>query len=221
MNDLKKWPIETIVFDFDGVLVDTGRDIANAANFSMASLGLEQLPPEKIIRFIGGGAEPLIRKCLADNQSEYFTEALALFKQRYDQYFCVETNLYPGVLEILQKFNQAHKKMALATNKAERITYKTLQSLDIQKYFQLVIGPESITHRKPHPESIQRILEQLGTAPRKAVMIGDTAADILAGKAAGTLTCGVVYGFGSLEELQETDPDIILDEIGQLLEYIE
>lgn len=220
MNDLKKWAIDTIIFDFDGVLVDTGRDIANAANFTLASLGLDQLPPEKIIRFIGGGAEPLIRKCLTDNRSEYFTQALALFKQRYDQYFCVETKLYPGVLEVLQKFDQAQKKMALATNKAERITYKTLQSLDIHPYFPIVMGPESVTHRKPHPESIQRILEQSGTAPHKAVMIGDTAADILAGKAAGTRTCGVTYGFGSLEEIRDANPDIILDEIGQLMEFI-
>ena len=221
MNHSIKWPIETIIFDFDGVLVDTGRDIANAANFALASLGLEQLPPEKIITFIGGGAEPLICKCLADNGSEYFSEALALFKQRYDQYFCVETKLYPGVLEVIQHYHQAKKNMALATNKAEPITHKTLQVLNIHKYFQVVIGPESVTQRKPHPESIHRVLEHFGTAPLRTAMIGDTAADILAGKAAGTVTCGVSYGFGSLEEIQEANPDIILAKMSQLLEFIE
>lgn len=221
MDGSKKWTIETIIFDFDGVLVNTGRDIANAANFVLASLGLQELPPEKIIRFIGGGAEPLIRKCLDDKAGELFTEALALFKQRYSQYFCVETVLYPGVLEVLEHYSQAQKNMALATNKVERLTYGILQGLNIQKYFQVVIGPESIAHLKPHPESVQRILEQFGTAPTKAVMIGDTAADILSGKAAGTLTCGVDYGFGTPEEVREANPNFILDEISQLMVYID
>ncbi len=214
--------MQTIIFDFDGVLANTGADIANAANFVLRQMKLKELPPETIAGFIGGGAEPLMRRCLAGQQAEELLEpALQMFKARYATHYFQDTTCYPGVSSLLEQLHTAHKNMAIATNKVEQLTRGILTGLHIDHYFQAVVGPDSVTHRKPHPEALQRILTHLNTAPSAAIMIGDTAADILAGKAAGTVTCGVTYGYGSRKEIEEARPDFIIDEITSLIGIIE
>ena len=209
-----------IIFDFDGVLVDTARDIANAANFTLNSLGLPEKPTQVVMGYIGGGAEPLLRRVLAENADRLLAQALPVFMQRYKAYYCVETTLYPGVHEGLEKLSRAGLPMAIATNKLEPLTHGILEKLGISQYFVTVIGPESIQHRKPHPESILRILEQIQLPAAQVVMVGDTAADLQAGKAAGTLTCGATYGYGSIEEIQATQPDFTVNSFTQFLDLI-
>jgi HAD superfamily hydrolase (TIGR01549 family) len=143
-----------------------------------------------------------------------------MFKARYAEHYFQYTVCYPGVKSVLASYDTAHKKMAIATNKVERITRDILTGLQIDHYFQSVVGPDSVTRRKPHPEAIQRILTQLDSPPAETLMVGDTAADILAGRAAGTITCGVTYGYGKLEELEDAKPDFIIDEITSLLDLI-
>lgn len=212
---------DTIIFDFDGVLVDTSRDIANAANYVLKSLGLDEQDPQVIGGYIGGGAEPLLRKCLAEKQEELIKEALPIFSKRYSEYYCIETYLYPEVKEVLEQLRKRNMLMAIATNKVERLTHGILQHFNIQSYFQVVVGPESVVNRKPHPESVIKILERLNCGPEVALMIGDTSADILSGKAAGASTCGVTYGFGSLEDLHSAQPDFMIDRLDDLMNLIQ
>jgi 2-phosphoglycolate phosphatase len=215
------WTTDLIIFDFDGVRADTGPDIANAANYVLKQLNLPQLPPETIISFIGGGAEPLVRQCLGNRADELFDKALALFKKRYSDYPFVDTVAYPGVPELQAHYRAAGKTMTIATNKTEAVTWKILEGLHLTAYFQVIVGPDSITQRKPHPEALQRIIAQVGGIPAKTVMIGDTEADILAGQSAGTITGGVTYGYGKRSEIEAARPDFIIDEISSLLNFIE
>ena len=215
------WTVETIVFDFDGVLVDTGVDIANAANFMLHSLGLEEQPIDRIISYIGGGAEPLVRKCLSDQVETLYDQGLAIFKKRYAENYFVETKLYPGAQQVLEHYARMHKNMGIATNKVGRLTQGILNGLSINQYFPVIIGPESITHRKPDPEAVLKVLEYFGTPPGQALMIGDTPEDLLAGKSAGTLTCGVTYGFGSIESVESAEPDFILNDLSELPRFID
>ncbi len=215
------WSTDLIIFDFDGVLADTGPDIVNAANYVLQQLNLPQLPPETIMSFIGGGAEPLIRLCLGQRAGELFDEALALFKKRYNDYPCVDTVAYPGVVDVLEHYRAAGKIMTIATNKTEAATRKILAGLNLADYFQVIVGPDSVTHRKPHPEALNRIIAQVGALPARTVMIGDTGADILAGQAAGTVTAGVTYGYGSAAEVEQARPDFIIGRITELKNHIQ
>ena len=215
-----KYSVDTLIFDFDGVLVDTGPDVANAVNFTLQSFGLAAQPPETIIRRIGGGAEVLMRRCLAERSDELINQALPVFNQRYAEYCCVETHLYPGVKTVLNHYQAARKHMAIATQKIEMITQTILKSLGIAPYFEVVVGPETVTHRKPHPESVLRILEKVGTPPERAIMIGDMVSDIQTGKAAGTLTCGVFYGYGAEDDIRAALPDVALENLTQMLDWI-
>ena len=91
--------------------------------------------------------------------------------------------------------------MAIATNKIEPITRGLIAKFGLEPHFLVVVGPESVTRRRPDPEVIDLILSRLEVAPAHALMIGDKAADILAGKAAGTFTCGALYGYGTEDEI--------------------
>ena len=215
-----KYSVDTLIFDFDGVLVDTGPDIANAVNFTLRSFDLAEQPPATIIERIGGGAEVLMRRCLAERSEELLSQALPIFIQRYAEYCCVDTCLYPGVKTVLDHYQAAHKHMAIATQKNEVITQTIQKGLGIATYFEVIVGPETVTHRKPHPESVQRILEKLGTEPQRTIMIGDMVSDIQTGKAAGTLTCGVFYGYGAQDDIRAALPDIALENLTQMLDWI-
>jgi 2-phosphoglycolate phosphatase len=216
-----KFNLEMVIFDFDGVLVDTGMDIANATNFTLTSLGLAELPVDQIMQYIGGGAEPLLTRCLGERAIELMDQALPIFSKRYAQYYCVETVRYPGVLEMLETLHQAGLRMAIATNKREPLTHGILDKLDMKAYFPMVVGPESITKRKPDPEAVIKILQAVQIPAGRSLMVGDTAADLLAGQAAGTLTCGVTYGYGSFQEITDCKPDILIGAIGELVERLE
>jgi len=214
------WTIDAIVWDFDGVVVDTSRDIANAGNFALRTLGMPELPVDVLASYIGGGAEPLVRKMLGERADELFAEALPLLINRYKEYPFQDTTLYPGMREVLERYARAGKRMGIATNKLQPITLAVLEGLEIKEYFEALIGPEDVQHRKPHPEAVLKILEAIQTPAERAVMIGDTAADIGAGKAAGTLTVGVTYGYGKPEEVAGAEPDLLIDSAGDLLNHI-
>lgn len=212
--------VETIIFDLDGVLIDSGRDIAAAANYTLAVLGLELLPADLVASYIGGGAEPLLRRCLGARSPELFDQALPLFKRRYAEYCVVETVLYEGVAELLAGCRAEGIRMAIATNKSEVTTARILEAFGISAYFEAVVGPERVARRKPDPEALQIILAALGAAACSTIMVGDTGGDILAGKNAGCLTCGVTYGFGTAEEIAAANPDLIIHRPGELLAYV-
>jgi phosphoglycolate phosphatase len=213
------WKIDAIVWDFDGVVVDTSRDIANAGNFALRQLGLPELPVDTLASYIGGGAEPLVRKMLGERADELFDRALPLLLNRYKEYPFQETTLYPGILEVLEHYARAGKRMGIATNKIQPVTLTILKGLHIEQYFDALIGPEDVQHRKPDPEAVNRVLQALGTRADLAVMIGDTAADIGAGKAAGTLTAGVTYGYGTPVEVSGAEPDVLVDSAADLLKH--
>jgi phosphoglycolate phosphatase len=216
-----RYTVDVVIFDFDGVLVDTGLDIANAMNFVLREFGLAELPAQTIIGFIGRGAGNLVLDCLGQEHAGLLDQALPIFIERYSRYHLVDTCLYAGVKEVLGSLRQAGVILAIATQKPEPITHAILSGLAIDTYIFLVVGPESITHRKPHPESITRVIQSVQADPRRVIMVGDMPTDIQAGKAAGALTCAVTYGLGKAADLEAAGPDFIIDEIKDLLVCIE
>ena len=214
-----KIPIDTIIFDFDGVLVDTSHDLLSAVNYAMRSVNRPELSYEGVKSAIGGSTQGFIRKCLGDGSQALVEQATLLFLEYYDQHNCEATRLFPGVLAALDAFKAAGKRLGIATQKEEPFARNILKYVGINTFFDVVVGPESVQHRKPHPEPVLRVLERTATAPVRAVMVGDMAADIQSGRAAGVHTCAVTYGFGSPEELLSAAADFTIDRLGDLLDY--
>lgn len=108
----------------------------------------------------------------------------------------------------------------MVTNKPEALTLKILDDLDIRRYFGEIAVPEYVKNIKPHPEGLLKVIEGFGEKPENAVMVGDSNIDIEAGKNAGTYTCGVTYGLGDREALINSEPDVLIKDIKELLGHI-
>lgn len=217
-----KFEVNVVIFDFDGVIIDSGADIASAAQHTLKVFNRPVLSEDEIISYVGHGAEALIRRCFKDSSEELIKQAVPFYKKYYLDNALIETKLYPHVKETLKVIKELEEKeIALVTNKPEDISRKILAGLGIRQFFDLILGPESVKKIKPDPEGIKKVLAALGIAREKAIMVGDSYVDVQAGKNAGTITCGVAYGLGNKEELIKSAPDFLISDMSQLLEYIE
>jgi 2-phosphoglycolate phosphatase len=216
--------IRLVIFDFDGVLADTVEDIADSANTVRATYRLPSLPVERVCAAIRGGAEGIMRSLLPDDYQSELPAAASLFTAEYAKCYQVHTHLYPGVAKTLADLQADGLVMAVATNKVEAVTRDLTRILGIERCFAMVVGPESVSHRKPDPETLEVILKHLGVSPGEALMVGDTTTDIEAGRAAHVATCAVLYGYGSREEIEGAKPDHFLESfegLPDLLDAIE
>lgn len=218
-----KYPVNLIIFDFDGVIIDSGQDIASAVQHVLKLFNQPVLSRKEIITYVGHGVEYLIRKCFKDCDDDTIKQVIPIYRKHYLENAVIKTRLYEHVEETLEYIRKSgeNNKIALVTNKPEDLTYKILEVLGVKQYFDMAVGPESVKKMKPDPEGILQVLEHFNLPPQKAIMVGDSYVDVEAGKNAGTLTCGVTYGLGDREELIKSSPDILINHIAELLPHIE
>jgi len=207
--------IDLLIFDLDGTLVDTKKDIAVAANHTLEKLGLPPVPEKTVHSYVGKGISNLMEGCLGPTRSSELKEAVRLFREHYGAHLTVHSRLYPGVLKVLKHFDQ--KKKAVLSNKIESFSSTILIQLNVLDHFDMVWGGDSGPEMKPHPHGIQTILDQLKVVPDQAVLIGDSTVDIQTGKNSGVKTCAVTYGFDTKEKLQTASPDYIIESMDELL----
>lgn len=205
------------MFDLDGTLADTGKDLVRSVNYVRSRFGLEPLEARSVYDHVGRGAEHLIRSSLPERFRDRFQEAREIFLEYYERHLLDNTVLYPRVRETLDHFK--NKKRVLVSNKLHRLTVPILRGLEVESCFDAVLGGDSLPQKKPDPEPLRQALRTFGVRPRRAVMVGDGSTDVEAGKKAGVWTCGVTYGLGRKEEIVAAGPDLLIDDIGQLMEH--
>lgn len=212
-----KKAIDLVMFDLDGTLAATGRDLATSVNHVRSRFQLRPLEDQHVYRHVGRGVEHLIRNALPNNYQDRFQEIMDVFLDHYESHLLDTTALYPGVREILEYFGD--KRRVVVSNKLHRLTVAVVRGLGIQDCFDAILGGDSSPRKKPDPDALNQVLAKFRVAPRKALMIGDGEADIEAGKKAGVMTCGVTYGLGSKQELIAAKPDVVVDHLEQLTDY--
>ncbi|MEQ8199927.1 MAG: HAD-IA family hydrolase [Syntrophomonadaceae bacterium] len=215
-----KISLETVIFDFDGVIIDSGTDITSAVNHTRGLFGLPDLPGATIIEYIGDGVRVLVERSFKGCAPEVLEQALSQYRKYYQAHALDETRLYPHVRTTLEAISSRGKKIALVTNKSEPLAELILSGLQVRPYFNLVVGPESVQRMKPDPQGLVKVLDTFQTAARRAIMVGDTHSDIEAGRRAGTWTCGARYGLGNKKNLVMSRPDLMIDDIAELMAYI-
>jgi phosphoglycolate phosphatase len=208
--------IALFMFDLDGTLADTARDIVAAINFARVRLGLARLPRSTVQVHIGRGVEHLIARCFPGDAT-LRRKAAELFLEHYRAHLLDHTRLYPRVEEALRRLGG--KKKAVVSNKLRALSVAILEGLGIASHFDLVLGGDSTPRRKPDPEPLRRAMETLRVEPAEALMIGDDAGDIEAGRAAGVRTCAVTYGIGDRERLLRAKPDFVIDDLLELEDH--
>jgi phosphoglycolate phosphatase len=212
-----KLRVELMMFDLDGTLADTGLDIANAVNHMRRRLDLGALDNPAIYARVGRGVDYLIRAVLPPDFQDKFQDSRRLFLDYYERHLLDNTRLYPHVGEMLEHFRD--KKKVVISNKLRAPTLLILEGLGIAGRFDLILGGDSTIQRKPDPEPLNQALARFAVRPERALMVGDDAGDILAGKAAAVVTCGVTYGLGNTEALIRSGPDLLIDDILALKDH--
>lgn len=182
------------LFDLDGTLINTALDIAAAVNATRARYDLSPLPPEEVEGAVGHGATELLRATLPAQLHPSLDEARGVFLSAYEAHLCVHTRPYEGVEEALARLVSLGARVALVTNKPERLTLPLLRALGWEARFDVVICGDTLTERKPHPLPLLTALERLGVPPAEAVFVGDTEVDAHAALAARVPLVVVPYG---------------------------
>lgn len=218
MTTMQRIKAELIIFDLDGTLIDSRKDIANSVNYTLKTIGLDPLEDRIITGYVGNGVRSLMEKILFPANSYLFDKGMSIFLDYYAEHLLDNTIFFPGVIETLNYF--ADKKMAVVTNKPENLSVKTLKGLGVYGYFEAVLGGDSLEKKKPSPEPILKVLKDLNIDKEKAVMVGDGLQDIKAGKGAGIRTCAVTYGFTKTEELTKAEPTFIINSLHELKDRI-
>ena len=203
--------VELIIFDLDGTLINSLRDISLSLNFALKKLGRKSLDEEEVRGYIGSGVKRLLEDVLGSPDESRVREMMSLFQMHHEKHLLDNTTLYPGVKEILQFYKS--KKKAVISNKNKDFSLVVLKGLEIEKNFDMILGPDDTERRKPFPDPIFKVLSELRVTPLRALMVGDNPIDIEAGKGAGVLTCAVTYGFSEKKDLKKSGPDFIIDDI--------
>jgi phosphoglycolate phosphatase len=207
-----------LIFDLDGTLVDSKRDLTNSVNHVRSAFHLPELTEYEISGFIGDGAQMLIQRALGADASPSDVHAgLQLFLSYYRDHMLDQSALYPGVRESLNRFSDHH--LAVLTNKPIRFSRMMLEGLGILDQFAAVYGGNSFERKKPDPAGVFQILKDTNGAREKTWMIGDSAVDVLTGRNAGVRTCGVSWGYAT-DSFKSTPPDTLIHRFEELEEVV-
>ena len=210
-------PIQMLVFDFDGTLVDTKKDIADSVNLTLKELELRMLHREILYTFIGKGVNHLMTRSLEGTGYEDLPGAIDVFMRHYEEHLMDQTNLFPNCRETLEHL--ADKENTILSNKPTRFITRILDALNWRAPFSTIIGGDLMPAKKPDPGGLLHILVQHKVRPEEALMIGDSLVDIETGKRAGVRTCGVTYGHAGRESLESAQPDWIIDDLSELKNF--
>ena len=219
--------LKLLIFDLDGTLADTSKDITDAVNYAVKPFGVKPLSISEIKAMVGSGITKLIESLIpphppippslmGDNREVAKEEAVKRFLEYYSIHLLDYTKPYPQVKETLSKI-EAYKK-AVISNKREVLSKKVLEGLGLLKFFDVVLGSDSVPERKPSPVPIFELLKRFGVSKDEAVIIGDSNYDIEAGRAAGIKTIAVTYGYRDREVLKGAD--FIIDNFGEILRIL-
>lgn len=206
-----------LVFDLDGTLVDSSRDLAAALNATFARLapGTAPVSLEAVVSFVGEGARVLIERSLRHaGLALPLDDVLKVYLECYRGRLLGETRLYPGVGEALAALTGP--SLAVLTNKPGEMSRAILEGLGVASRFARIWGPEDVPARKPDPVGLLRLLEVLGVPGDQAWLIGDSGTDVDTARGAGVRIAGVTWGFHP-DALRAAGPDLLIDDPRELV----
>jgi len=211
-------PVQLLLFDFDGTLIDSKVDIATSVNATLKTLGLSQRTPEEIFRFVGDGVKRLLLLSVGEDNLEQYDMALQIFRESYLRHCLDTTRMYPQIRQGLRALNGTYK--AIVTNKPRDYTLRIVEGLGVSHLFAAIESPENGVELKPDPGMLLKVLNQLNIQPHQALMIGDSTNDIHAAHAAGMKVCAVGYGYGNVEKVKALDPNFYCETPQELLRVL-
>lgn len=189
----------TIVFDLDGTLVDSAPDLLEGLNVAMAMEDLTPVTLEEIRQLVGGGVAVMLKRGLDARgctvSDERFKELSAAFIAHYELHIADRSTLYPGVVEVLDGYRAAGRRLAVCTNKLERLARMVIENFGLTGHFDAICGGDTFVGRKPDPVHLKGTIARAGGDPAHAVLVGDSVTDFDAARNAGIPCVLMEYGY--------------------------
>jgi len=210
--------IDAAIVDLDGTLVDTLGDFVAVLTLTLDELSLPLVPRAFVERTVGKGSEHLIRSVLREvgADASLYERAWALYQRHYLAINGAHATVYPGALEGLQRLHDAGWHLACVTNKPLAFARPLLEQKGLLPWLAHVFGGDSFARRKPDPLPLVEACKALGSAPTRTLVIGDSANDALAARAAGCPVVLVRYGYNHGEPIERVDADALIDRLDQI-----
>jgi len=211
------------IFDLDGTLVDTAPDFKNSINYMLNELNESEVSLEEIRNWVGYGARELIRRTVVDknipHDEQKIEEMLKIFLLHYTHNIDDDSVLFNNVRNVLEFLKNNGIKLAVCTNKMERLSNILLEKLNVLHMFDYLVGGDSLSKSKPDPYPLLNICEKLNTEISDSIMIGDSVTDLNAGKGAGMPVVLVSYGYTDNKDIYN-EADLVINDFSQLKELV-
>ena len=230
--------IRGVAFDLDGTLVDSAPGLTAAVDNALYALELPMAGEERVVTWIGNGADVLMERAFNWSRQERAIQRAAqgkpdieehvpqeeqirmlrkLFNRYYEDTVEEGSFLFPDVADTLAALHAQGLPLALVTNKPTPFVAPLLEALDIAQFFSFVVGGDDVVNKKPHPEPLLLVCKKLNIQPHELLFVGDSRNDILAAKAAGSVSVGLTYGYNYGEAITLSEPDLVFDHFKDLL----
>lgn len=229
MKALTQWlgkQPKLILIDLDGTLVDSAGDITLALNRALDDLALPAVDESQVRLWVGRGAARLLEVTLQHVQPHYSEDPqrhelqerlMAAFMKHYQALVCETSTIYPGVREFLAAARADGIRLACVTNKPFAPARALLEALNLLPDFELLLGGDSLVHKKPHPGPLLHCLRHFEVTAADTLMVGDSRNDVEAAHAAGIRVLAVSYGYNHGEPVSVGAADRLVDSLAELL----
>lgn len=213
--------IELIIFDFDGTLGDTRRNITTTMRMAIKEIGLPDRSEAECASTIGLPLAGCIRTLFPDIQEELVPRFAETYRRIFNENLQrIKPTAFLGVIDTLSTLHQKGYTLTIASSRSRNSLTELTRDMGIADYISYMIGADDVKEAKPKPEPVLKTLDALNFEANEALVVGDMAVDILMGANAGTKTCGVTWGNGSKKELQKAGADYIIERMEELVDII-
>ncbi len=212
-----------VIFDLDGTLTDTLKSIWKSANLALLDVGLPPFEIDRYRYFVGDGAAELVKRALiadGDTDLSHFDEMEESYRKHFEKYVNYEVRPYEGISDLIGALKKKGIFLAVNSNKPQERTVTVVEENFGKGTFDILVGQSDERARKPAPDGIFYIMEQLGLTKDEVIYLGDTCVDMKTGKSAGVYTVGALWGFRDRQELEENHADAIIAHPMELLKYL-
>ena len=210
-----------IIFDFDGTLGDTRRNIVTTMQMTIAELHLPNRSEEECTATIGLPLAECFKTLFPDIQEELIPRCAETYRRIFNENLkTIQPEAFPGVVETLSVLHQIGFTLTIASSRSRNSLTELTRNMGIADYISYILGADDVKEAKPKPEPVLKTLVDMHFDAEETIVVGDMAVDIQMGANAGTKTCGVTWGNGSREELDAAGATFIIDRIEDLVEIV-
>ena len=215
--------MKACIFDLDGTLTNTLESMTYSVNLTLKEMGLSQITKDQCRMFVGNGARVLIEESLkvsGDPKASRIEEGMKIYGRIFDQNCTYHVTPYEGIPEMLKALKDRGIHLAVLSNKPDRQTVKVVKEIFGDNIFDYAQGQKDGIRRKPAPDVVWYLMEQMQVSKEECLYIGDSEVDAATGKNAGLKTIGVLWGFRDRKTLETAGADHLIERPEELLQFV-